>query len=515
MTADAQVQGVPQALAEPRTRLPVVVVPTAGLLVAGLALWGWATLLALVWHSPAWVTVPLHTLAVVALFTVLHEAAHHAAGSLTWVNEVLGRLTVPFVSPFGGFPAARYVHLTQHRSGSPEHLTPWNTRGPAWTLPARWATVDLWYAWRYLSTPGRPTAESAEMLAMLVFLPCVLAAVVATGHGWELAVVYLLPQRLALTLVSWCHDWHPRRRPTGYHRMHAERPSQPFYRYAAIPAPRAPEPPASVAEAPPAEFHPLTVTGVRWLTGEAVAVTLAVPEGLREVFRFAPGQHLVLRAEIGGEPVERSYAICACPDEPELRVAIKRVPGGRFSEYATGLRLGDRVLARPPSGTFTLRSRPRHVVAVAAGSGIAPVLPVVVHLLETSPRSRVTLLYVNRSGDDALFADELSEYTRRFEGRLRVTHYRTDERDPSLRYSRGSRPFDSIGQALAISYERYVPGGLDPGRIRALLEVRLHPAKVDEWLVCAPSEVAGPVRAALAEHGVPDDVVHVEHFHRP
>ena len=513
MTADSQVQRLPQGPAELRTRLPVVVGPTIALFAGGFALWGWALWLALVRHVPAWVTVPLHTLAVAALGTVLHEAAHHAAGSVTSVNGALGRLTAPFVSPTGAFPAARYVHLTQHRSGAPEHLAPWNTRGPAWTLPLRWATVDLWYAWRYLSTPGRPAAESAEALGMLVFQPCVLAAVVGTGHGWELAVVYLLPQRLALTMVSWLHDWRPRRRRTGYHRVHAERPGQPFYRYAAIPEPRAAEPATSIA--PSAEFHPLTVTGVRWLTGEAVAVTLAVPQRLREVFRYTPGQHLVLRAEIDGEPVERSYAICGCPDDPELRVAIKRVPGGRFSEYAMGLRLGERIPARPPSGTFTLRCAPRHVVAVAAGSGIGPVLPVVVHLLRKSPRSRVSLLYVNRCGNDALFAEELSEYARQFEGRLRVTHYRTDERDPCLRHSRSARPFDSIGQALAISYERYVPGGLDSGRIRALLEARLHPAKVDEWLVCAPPTVSTPVRDALAAHGVPEQAVHVEHFHRP
>lgn len=515
MTAEAQVQGRSAGVARAATRLPAVVVPTVALFAGAFTLWTWATWLALEWHLPPWATIPLHTLAVFGLFTVLHEAAHHAAGSLTAVNEALGRLTVPFVSPFGGFPAARYVHLTQHRSGSPEHLTPWNTRGPAWTLLLRWVTVDLWHAWRYLSTPGRPTAESAEMLGGLVFLPCVLAAVIGTGHGWELTVVYLLPQRLALVLVSWCHDWLPQRRTVSYHRKHLERPGRPIFRYT-VPEPRTAARPAAATPRAPAEFHPLTVTGVRWLTGEAVAVDLSVPADLRERFRFAPGQHVVLRARITDEWVERSYAICACPDEPDLRVAIKRVPDGRFSEYALGLRLGDEILTRPPSGGFGLtRGDAKHVVAVAAGSGIAPVLPVVAHALRTWPRTRVTLLYVNRSGDDTMFAAELSAYSRRFEGRLRVVHYRTDERDPSLRRARGDKPFESIGQALAISYERYLPGGLDAGRMSALLAARLHPSKVDEWLLCAPAEVAEPVHAALAEHGVPEDVVHVELFHRP
>ena len=499
-------------------RVPAVVVPTLFICGSALALGAAATWLALVAHVSPLVTVPLHVVATFALFVVVHDAAHHAAGRQTWVNDLLGRIALPFVSLTGAFPAARFLHLDQHRNGTGGHLTPWNLRGPRWQLPLRWGLVDAWYAYDYLRRSAeRPQLEVAESLGMLVLLPGTLAAVVGSGHGVELLVVYLLPQRIALVAASWWFDWFPRRQPAearSYHSVHARHPGVPFYRYQqAWLADRTPGEQAPAAGNPPAEFHTLTVSEVRALTEKAVLVGFDVPDELRERYRCTPGQHVVLRAVVDGEVVERSYAICA-PDA--LRVAVKLVPRGRFSTYATTrLAAGDRIDVLPPAGTFTLEPGPRepkHYVAIVAGIGIAPVLPMLAHALAVAPRSRATLLYVNRTGADTVFANELTDLTRRFEGRLRIQHFRTDERDPDLRPPRPARPFDSIGSALAISYERYRAGGLDGPRLRALLDARLHPAKVDEWLLCAPAEVADPLRAVLTERGVPADAVRQERF---
>ncbi|WP_431875669.1 FAD-binding oxidoreductase [Amycolatopsis sacchari] len=515
-----QVSRAAAALPRLRVRVPAVVTPTLLLFGCSLALGGFAAWLSLLHVASGWVTVPLHVAAMVGMFVVLHECVHHAAGRLTWVNDVVGRLAMPFVSAFGAFAPARFLHLAQHRDGVEGHLTPWNVRGPAWQLPLRWMLTDLWHVAAYLRrTAERPQWEVAESLSMLALVPGTIVAVVATGHGWELVLVYLLPQRIALALSAWWFDWFPRRLPAGarsYHTVHNRYPNLPFYRYpqawlaerdlAPAPAPR---------PAAPEVFHALVVTAVRPLTGCAVEVAFAVPPHLAEEFRFTPGQHVVLRADIGGEQVAHPYAITSCPEEPELRVAIKRLPGGRLSTYATTeLRPGDRVEVRPPDGQFSVHPSPQgeHLVAIAAGVGIAPLLPMLAHALRTSPKHRATLLYVNRSGADTLFADELTALARRFEGRLRIEHFRTDERDPDLRPPRPPRPFDSIGSALAICYERYHAGGLDAKRLRALLACRLHPAKVDEWLVCAPRELAGVVHTLLAEHHVPESTIHSELF---
>ena len=138
---------------------------------------------------------------------------------------------------------------------------------------------------------------------------------------------------------------------------------------------------------------PLTVSSVERLTEDAVAVTFAVPEDLVEEYRFEPGQHLTLRATINGEEVRQSYSICqsrrADRRDADLRVAAARVPEGRMSNW-----LNDAVAARrrrrgdDPTGSFTCPTRPdgiRHHVAIAAGSGITPVLSLLTSALEEEP----------------------------------------------------------------------------------------------------------------------------------
>src|SRR3954449_17972 len=122
-----------------------------------------------------------------------------------------------------------------------------------------------------------------------------------------------------------------------------------------------------------ARFHPLTVTAVERLTDEAVAVTFAVPEDLVHEFVFEPGQHLTLRASIGGGDVRQSYSICqsrrADPAGRSLRVAAARVPEGRMSTWLNDVvSAGDVVEVMTPQGSFTCPTRPdgiRHHVAIA------------------------------------------------------------------------------------------------------------------------------------------------------
>jgi ring-1,2-phenylacetyl-CoA epoxidase subunit PaaE len=67
-----------------------------------------------------------------------------------------------------------------------------------------------------------------------------------------------------------------------------------------------------------------------------------VPEELRETFRFKPGQHLTLRTEIGGEEIRRNYSLCVAPQDGEVKVTVKRIAGGFFSNWANdNLKPGD------------------------------------------------------------------------------------------------------------------------------------------------------------------------------
>jgi len=96
-------------------------------------------------------------------------------------------------------------------------------------------------------------------------------------------------------------------------------------------------------------FYPLTVRSVQPDTAEAAIVCFEVPADLRERFAFTQGQYLTLRAEIDGQDLRRSYSICAGVDDDELRVGVRRVAGGLFSNWVnTSLKAGDQIQVMPP-----------------------------------------------------------------------------------------------------------------------------------------------------------------------
>ena len=248
-------------------------------------------------------------------------------------------------------------------------------------------------------------------------------------------------------------------------------------------------------------FHPLEVVAIDRLTDDAVAVTLEIPAALREEFAFSPGQHLTVRrtSPEHGE-IRRSYSICSTPGEVAtrgtVRVGVREVDGGVFSRYAAReLRLGDTVDVLPPLGHFTTsldETRTRHYAAIAAGSGITPVLSLVAAALGTEPRSSFTLLYGNRRSGTVMFAEELADLKDRYPQRLHVVHVLS--REPQL--------------------SELVSGRLDAGRLRAIFDSGLlDVASVDEWFLCGPYGLVVDAQGVLAERGVAVRTVHTELFH--
>lgn len=270
----------------------------------------------------------------------------------------------------------------------------------------------------------------------------------------------------------------------------------------------------TVSIAPPRRrprFVGLTVAGVDQLTEDAVAVTFAVPLELRETFAFQAGQHLTVRragpGDHGGgdgasaaEEIRRSYSICSTPDELArhglIRIGVRHIPGGAFSSFAlTDLRTGDVVEILPPLGHFTTAFEPtrvRHYAAIAAGSGITPVLSLLATGLATELGSRFTLLYGNRGAATVMFSEELGDLKNRYPSRLHVVHVMS--REPQL--------------------SPLLSGRIDADRLRAILDARLvDVSDVDEWFLCGPYGMVVDAKGVLADRGVPDRAVHTELFH--
>jgi ring-1,2-phenylacetyl-CoA epoxidase subunit PaaE len=248
-----------------------------------------------------------------------------------------------------------------------------------------------------------------------------------------------------------------------------------------------------------AQFHPLTVAAVERLTDDAVALTFTVPDDLREAYRFEPGQHLTLRAEVGGEDVRQSYSICLSRGAAErtgtLRVATARVPGGRMSNWLNDhVSPGDVLDVMTPLGSFTCPTRPdaeRHHLAVAAGSGITPVLSILSTVLEEEPGSRVTLLYGNRRTSSVMFLEELADLKNRWPERLQLVHVLSREPQDVELFS----------------------GRLDPERVERLLAALAPVETVDEWYLCGPHGMVTGAQELLARAGVDHHHVHHEVFH--
>src|SRR5258707_11311740 len=135
----------------------------------------------------------------------------------------------------------------------------------------------------------------------------------------------------------------------------------------------------TIVDVPPAKgFFRLRVRNVRPETRDAIAVTFDVPSALEEQFAFAAGQHLTLRKEIDGEEIRRTYSICAATQDKILRIAIKRMPDGIFSNWANDrLKIGNYLEVMPPAGQFCVSmylEQPYNFMAISVGHRVTAVL---------------------------------------------------------------------------------------------------------------------------------------------
>jgi len=173
-------------------------------------------------------------------------------------------------------------------------------------------------------------------------------------------------------------------------------------------------------------FRALTIEDVRRETADCISVAFAIPPGSREEFRWRQGQNITLRTRINGEEIRRSYSICSSPLDNELRVAIKKVPGGVFSTFANEqLQKGHVIDVLPPSGKFYTELLPenrKRYLAFAAGSGITPILSLIKTTLAVEPGSHFTLVYGNRHRGSILFREELEGLKNRYMDRLSLLH---------------------------------------------------------------------------------------------
>ncbi len=242
-------------------------------------------------------------------------------------------------------------------------------------------------------------------------------------------------------------------------------------------------------------FHNLKLKDVRRETPDCVSLSFHVPEDLKEVFSFREGQNITIKKLLGNEEIRRSYSICSIPDDGEIRVAVKRVEGGLFSCYANeSLKPGEVLEVLPPTGKFNAKiseTNP-HYLAIAAGSGITPVISIIRQTLKMQPGSSFTLVYGNRNRGSIIFFEELEGLKNKYMERFNLIHVLSRERmDAAINFGR-------INEAKLDELRHVVPYN-----------------KFSSIYICGPEELIFSASGYFTGLGIDKKNIHFELFTTP
>lgn len=244
-------------------------------------------------------------------------------------------------------------------------------------------------------------------------------------------------------------------------------------------------------------FHALQVQTKHYETDDCIVITFAVPDALKKTFRFKQGQSLTIRKTVNGEELRRNYSICSSPQDDALKIAIKKVDGGFFSTWAFEKLLeGDWLEVMPPVGKFYTELHPQNkksYVAVAAGSGITPILSIIKATLQTEPHSRFTLVYGNRTRSSIIFKEALEALKDQYLSRFRLIHILSRERtDADINYGR-----------------------IDSAKCAQLFQTLISLSHTDDIFLCGPDELVFCVRDFLLKKHFSKAHIHFELFTIP
>jgi ferredoxin-NADP reductase len=251
------------------------------------------------------------------------------------------------------------------------------------------------------------------------------------------------------------------------------------------------QPSARWGQAPPrVQRRSLRVARVIQETPSTRTFVLATPEGAAPI-SYRAGQHLTLLVDVDGATHRRCYSFSTSPQAGALpAITVKRMPDGVVSRFLhDDVRAGDTLLAADPTGSFTIETDPanaRHLVLVAGGVGITPLISLAETVLRIEPRSQVTLLCGNRCEDEIIFRQRLAALECEFTQRLTVRH------------ALDTAPVGWNG----------LRGALDGDLVLAALAGR----SADACYVCGPDPMMRSVCAALEASGVAGDCIHTERF---
>ena len=242
------------------------------------------------------------------------------------------------------------------------------------------------------------------------------------------------------------------------------------------------------------KFYDIEIEDIYKETEDASVITFNIPEELKSEFQFRQGQYLTLKTLIDGEEVRRSYSLCSAPSENKWQVAVKEIPGGKFSTFVNQhLKSGDVLQVTPPSGKFGVdanANQAKNYLFFAAGSGITPVLSMIKAHLKEEPNSTCKLFYVNKTAKSIIFKEALEQLRNQYFGRLEIYYFITQER----------RDIELFN------------GRFNDEKMTILTNTFIDIPDTNEVFLCGPEAMVNYVSQFLIDAGLPKELVHFELF---
>ena len=241
------------------------------------------------------------------------------------------------------------------------------------------------------------------------------------------------------------------------------------------------------------QFHTLNIKDITRQTDQCVSITFAVPDHLKEDYKFKAGQYITLKTDIEGKEVRRDYSLCTSPSSGNLTVAVKEVENGTFSKYANQvLKVGDTLDVAQPQGRFTFTpdtSKTRTIAAFAAGSGITPVLSILKTVLEEEPNSKFVLVYGNKTLKDTIFLNDLLDIQNKYSDRLTIQFLYSQSQEKDALFGR-----------------------IEKSTVNFIVKNKYKDVNIDAFYLCGPEGMINTVKDVLAENNIEDNKVFFELF---
>ena len=243
------------------------------------------------------------------------------------------------------------------------------------------------------------------------------------------------------------------------------------------------------------DFYPLTISHVERLTKDSVAISFTVPMELKGNFIYKQGQHLTLKSNIDGQDIRRSYSVCQGVNSDHLKVGIKAIENGIFSNYANNqLQAGMQIEVMPPQGHFyTELSETSHknYLMIAVGSGITPILSNIESIFSVEPNAQITLLYGNKRTPLMMFREKLSFVKNQNMARFQWFNFFTEEENES----------------------EILNGRINAQKLSDLDKFKMVDLKsFDEFFICGPEEMTLEIASVLEYWDFDKSKTHYELF---